>query len=408
MIGRERLTLISADEARARFTSFGAPAGPERVGLLDADGRVLAGEVRAPHDAPPWARSTMDGFAVRADEVAGAREDAPVRLRVAGEVLMGQVLEGELAPGVAAAISTGGVVPDALDAVVMVEWTTRDGDDVLVSRPVRAWENVVRPGDDLRAGDPLIAAGRRLRAVDVGALASFGITHVDVFRTPRVAIVSTGNEIVPFDAPAKPGQVRCMNQHALAAQVRRAGGTPVAGGIVVDDLGAIRARVEELLPSSELVLLTGGSSVGVKDLTVPVLEALGAEIVLHGIDVRPGKPTVLARKGTTPIVGLPGVPVSAMMIFDQFVRPLLWRLAGERGRDPWPVKRPGVLASAVKSSVGREDYVRVRFGEDGRVEPLVGGSAILSALLRADGIVIVPAAVEGLAAGADVTVLAVE
>lgn len=321
---------------------------------------------------------------------------------------MGQAFAGEIPRGAAVGISTGGVVPDALDAVVMVEWTTRDGDDVVVSRAVKGWENVVRPGDDLRAGDPLIAAGRRLRAVDVGALASFGVAHLDVFRVPRVAIVSTGNEVVPFDAPVKVGQVRCMNQHALAAQVRRAGGAPVAGGIVVDDLGAIRARVEELLPTSEMILMTGGSSVGVRDLTVPVLEALGAEVLLHGIDVRPGKPTVLAKKGAVPIVGLPGVPVSAMVIFEQFVRPLLWRLAGERGRDAWPVKRPGVLASAVKSAVGREDYVRVRFGEDGRVEPLIGGSAILSALLRADGIVIVPAAVDGLAAGADVTVLAVE
>jgi molybdopterin molybdotransferase len=249
-----------------------------------------------------------------------------------------------------------------------------------------------------------VPAGKRLRPQEVGALAAFGIVEVPVFRRPRVGILSTGNEVVPADAAPRPGQVRCMNQFTLAAQARRCGAEVRLAGIAPDEAEEIRRRTAALLEDCDLVMLSGGSSVGVRDLTAGVLEALGATIIFHGISVRPGKPTILARRGDKPILGMPGVPVSAMVIFDVFLRPLLWTLGGERAREPWPARRRARLSRRVPSVAGREDYIRVTLSGE-RADPLMGGSAAVSTLTKADGFVVVPANVEGLGEGEDVEVL---
>lgn len=405
----EFLVLKSADEARALMTDF-PPVGTERVALVAADGRVLAEDLSAPEDLPPWPRGVMDGYAVRAKDTFGASEAVPAFLKVRGAVPMGDVWRGTVGPGEAVAISTGGALPDGADAVVMIEYTQEGrGGELEVQKGVAPGDHVMRVGDDVRRGEPLLRAGRRLRPQDVAILAAFGVLEVPVRRRPRVAIVSTGNEIVPPEATPRPGQVRDMNQLALGAQARRCGCEPIFGGIVPDDAAALEAAVRRLVADADAVILSGGSSIGVRDLTASVLKAAGARVVFHGISVRPGKPTILARVGDTPVLGMPGVPVSAMVIFDVFVRPLLWRLAGEERRDPWPFRRRARLARRAPSIAGREDYLRVRLvaREDGALwaEPVLGGSAAVATLVGADGLVVVPSHAEGLAEGEEVEVL---
>ncbi len=389
-VGRPDLKLVPADEAR-RLLADVRPVGTEAVGLSSAAGRVLAAPFAAPADLPSERRAVMDGYAVRAADVAPATEDAPVILNVVGAVPMGDVFRGLVGPGQAVTIATGGFVPDGADAVVMVEQTRTAGDDrVAVLRAAAAGANLVRPGEDLARGEAALPAGRRLRAADLALLATFGVTTVEVYRQPRVALVSTGNELCPPEETPRAGQVRDANQTALAAQVAAAGCLPACAGIVPDDATALRDTIRGLLATHHAVILSGGSSVGSKDLCADAVADLQPGILFHGIDIRPGKPMLFARAGNRPLVGLPGFPTSSLVVFDAFVRPMLWRLGGETDRDPWPARRAARLGSPHKSAAGREDYLRVRLGRrDGDLwaDPLPGGSAALSNVVRADALV---------------------
>ncbi|HEY2731167.1 MAG TPA: gephyrin-like molybdotransferase Glp [Polyangia bacterium] len=413
------LTLISADEAR-RILLETPPVGTERVPLREAGGRVLAAPLRAPEDLPAERRSVMDGYAVRAADVRDASELASVTLTLVGTVPMGDVFHGAVAAGEAVAISTGGFVPAGADAVVMLEHTSStaesegQGRSVEIARAVAAGANMIQAGEDFAAGADVLPAGRRLRPQDVAALATFGVAEVSVFRRPRVAVLSTGNELCDPSSSAapRPGQVRDANQYVLAAQVEAAGCLATRGGIVRDDAGALREAVARALAEHDAVIISGGSSVGTKDVAAEAMLGLSPPGVLfHGVDIRPGKPTLFARAGARPVVGLPGFPTSSLIVFDAFIRPLLWRLGGEVGRESWPARRRARLAKAHASVVGREDYLRVRLVErDGQpsnlwAEPLAGGSAAISNVVLADGLVRVEAAVVGLAAGAIVDVL---
>jgi molybdopterin molybdotransferase len=390
-LGRPDLQLLPAAEAR-RILGETPPVGVERVPLSAAAGRVLVAPFAAPGDLPGERRSVMDGYAVRGGDVAGA----PVTLQVIGAVPMGDVFAGRVAAGQAVTIPTGGSVPEGADAVVMVEATRTAGDGaVTVLRAVPAGANIVQPGEDLARGEEVLAAGRRLRAADLALLATFGVTELAVFRQPRVALLSTGNELCPPDGVPRPGQVRDANQTALAAQVAAAGCLPSTAGIVPDEAPALRAAIDRMLADHDAVILTGGSSIGTKDLAADAVADLPPPGVLfHGIDIRPGKPTLFARAGAKPVVGLPGFPTSSLVVFDAFIRPMLWRLGGEADRDPWPARRAARLGAAHKSVAGREDYLRVRLvTRDGALwaDPLPGGSATLSNVVRADALVCVPA-----------------
>ncbi|HLK88502.1 MAG TPA: gephyrin-like molybdotransferase Glp [Polyangia bacterium] len=411
------LTLIPPDEAR-RILAETPPVGAERVPLAAATGRVLAHPFMAPDDLPAERRAVMDGYAVRAADVHTASELSLVVLNVVGGVPMGDVFHGRMAAGEAVAIATGGFLPADADAVVMVEHTealggsgdgSGGGARIEVSRAVAAGGNVVQPGEDLARGETVLPAGRRLRPADLALLATFGAVEIDVFRRPRVAVLSTGNELCAPEAIPRPGQVRDANQVALAAQVAACGCQVTAAGIVRDDAEALRAKVTSLLPGHDAVILSGGSSIGTKDLSAEALGDLPPPgILFHGIDIRPGKPTLFARAGGKPVLGMPGFPTSSLVVFDAFIRPLLWRLSGEGARDPWPARRAARLGAAHRSVVGREDYLRVALEErDGALwaDPLRGGSATLSNVVRADGLVCVPAAVDHLDAGAAVEVL---
>jgi molybdopterin molybdotransferase len=400
------LNLIPADQARRIL--FETPVvGTEVVPLREAGGRVLAAPFAASEDLPQHARSVMDGYAVRADDVATASDGAPAILRVVGVVPMGGTFGGTVGGGEAVGISTGGFLPDGADAVVMIEHTRAAGTggasgSVAVVKPVPAGGNLIQRAEDVTAGTALLPAGRRLRPQDIAALATFGAATVAVYRRPRIAVFSTGNELCEVTATPAPGQVRDVNEWVLATEVELAGGVATCGGIIRDDEAVMAETIARFLPDHDGLILSGGSSVGVKDVSGVVFERLGAPGVLfHGIDIRPGKPTIFARVGDKPVVGMPGFPTSSMVVFDAFVRPMLWRMGGETQRETWPAHRRARLARAVASVVGREDYVRVRlFARDGET----GGSSAISNLVYADGMVRIDAEIDRLADGAPVDV----
>jgi molybdopterin molybdotransferase len=408
--GSTSLTLIPADEAR-RILADTPPVGRERIAIDSALGRVLAEPFAAPADLPGERRAVMDGYAVRGADVRGASELWPVTLSVVGSVPMGDVFPRGVGTGEAVAIATGGWLPAGADTVVMIEHVVHQdgGARVEISRAVVPGSNVVERGEDLARGAAVLPAGRRLRPQDLAMLATFGVTVVDVFRRPRVAVLSTGNELCAPAATPPPGQVRDANQTALGAQVSAAGCDVTYGGIVPDDASALRRTIARALDAHDAVILSGGSSIGTKDLSADALADLaGPGILFHGIDIRPGKPTLFARAGTKPVVGMPGFPTSSLIVFDAFIRPMLWRLGGESARDPWPSRRPARISREHRSVVGREDYLRVRLVErDGGLwaDPLRGGSATLSNVVFADGLVRVDTAAPGLAAGDPVDVL---
>lgn len=404
------LKVISASDVWQILEQFPS-IETETVSLEAATGRVLVAPVRAGEDIPIFPRATMDGFAVRARDTFGASEIIPAFLEVIGKVNMGEVATQELAPGKAMAIPTGGMLPPGANAVVMVEHTQPlDEQTIEVTRPVAPGDNVLQVGEDIRLDEEVVAAGRRLRPQDVGVLAALGSTSVEVYRRPRVAVISTGDEIVPAATVDLPlGKTRDINSYALAGQLLQAGVTCTLCGIVVDDLPQLTAICRQALRDHDMVLLSGGSSVGSRDYTIQILESFeDAEILFHGIAVRPGKPTILARVGTKVFWGLPGQPVSALTIFTAFVKPLLARLEGEQKKNlPQGATRRATLSHRLPSVHGRSDYAPVVLEErDGRLwaTPLFGKSAMISILAKADGYVMVAAHAEGLDQGAEVTV----
>lgn len=404
--GGSFLTLKTPDEAREILARFGRLSRTETIPLDAADGRVLAAPVVSPERHPLFARAAMDGWAVRAEDTHGAGEGAPAYLTSAGSVAMGIAPQAGLPRGGAMEISTGACMPPGADAVVMLEHSERAGATIEIVRPVGSGENVILPGDDVHEGAAILPAGRRLRAADLALAAAVGVGRVTVVQRPVVAILSTGDELVARDTVPGPAQVRDVNTVALEAQVRRAGGIPRAHGIVRDDAAALRAAVERALEGADALLLSGGSSAGVRDHTAQVLGALGEPgLLAHGIAIAPGKPTILAARGATPLIGMPGYPVASLVIFEVFVAPMLQRMSGVANPPP-PFGRVvrATLSKQIASKPGREDWARVTL--DGAIAtPLKGGTGALSSLALADGFVRVAANEEGLPAGRDVDVL---
>jgi len=405
------LAVVSPAEAleRLRAAVSPRPAGREEVCLADALGRVAAVDAGAEADVPGFARSIVDGYAVRAQDTFGAGPEQPAYLELAGEVTIGRAAGGELAGGKTMAIPTGGMLPPGADAVVMMEHTSElGGGTVEVLRPAAPGENVMAADEDIRAGEVVVRAGRRLFPADLGALAAAGVTTVEVFVVPRVAVLSTGDELVPPEESPRPGQVRDVNAVTLAAALARDGARVVRWPTIVPDREEdLRQAVSAACREADLVLLSGGSSVGRADLVPRVLDGLGPPGVLaHGLNIRPGKPTVVAVCGAVPALGLPGHPVSAVVVYEVLVRPLLRLLAGESG----PLRAPTVIARIdrnVPVRGGIEEYVRVVLAgsDDGLwAEPVLGKSGAINTLARADGLVTVPATRRGLHRGDQVEV----
>ena len=402
--GREFFRTRTVGEALAGFRP-GRRTAAEPVPLSHALHRVPAAAVTAPHPLPGFARSTVDGYAVRAADTYGVSEALPGYLTVAGTVAMGTEPDVTVGPGTAAAMPTGGVLPAGADAVVMVEYTQEAMPGTFeVVRPAAPGDGVVRADEDAAAGAELVPAGRPLRAQDLGMLAAAGLTSLAVHARPKVSIYSTGDEVVPPATRAlRPGQVRDATAAALAAMVTDAGGDPVPGGIVPDDTAALAAALRAALATSDLIVVSAGSSVGARDETARAVAELGPPgIWCHGLAVHPGKPTLLAEAAGVPLIGLPGNPRSALVIFRLIGIPLVLLVGGCTQPPSEPVRRAR-LARDLPSATGRLDVVQVQL-RDGLAAPVFGLSALLSVLTAADGYLIVPEEATGLDAGTEVEV----
>ncbi len=378
------------------------------VALEAALGRVLAVDFKAAHDLPGFDRSTMDGFAVRAASTYGASESSPAYLTIVGSVPMGQTPDHTVGPGQASRIATGGMLPQGADSVVMLEHGAAiDPTTIEVYRSVAPGQHVVARDEDAARGELLLPAGRRLRPQEIGLLAACGVMSVEVFEPPRVGIVSSGDEVVPVHSDPAPGQVRDVNAHTLAALLRQAGALPVSYGIVQDRYNDLLAICDRALRETDMVLVSGGSSVGTRDLTVDVLAALPqSRILVHGVSISPGKPTILAQIGAKPFWGLPGHITSAMVVFMVLVRPFLSHLGGCADEQA-PVRVRARLTRNVASVQGRVEFVRVRLenrqGEQW-AEPILGASGLIRTMVAADGLVAVDINTEGLEQGTEVDV----
>ena len=374
----------------------------EKVPLLEALGRRLAEEMAAVDDVPGFDRSTMDGFAVRARDTFGASESLPAYLDVGGEVFMGREPEGKVSVGQAWRIPTGGMLPGGADAVVMVEHTEElDALTIGVNKPVAPGDHVVRAGEDITAGGVVLPAGHLIRPQDLGLLSAVGVTGVPVVKRHRVGIISTGDEVVEPELTPGPGQARDINSYVLYGQVLAAGGEPVLFGIARDEFDVLLDMLRRAVVECDLVLLSGGSSVGTRDVASRVLDTLGTPGVLfHGISIKPGKPTVGAVVDGKPVFGLPGHPVSAAVVFELFITPLLKHGSYIDYPLEFPVRAR--IKRNMRSAAGREDYLRVRLArENGDItaEPVLGKSGLISTMVRADGLARIPAEKEGVEAG---------
>ena len=388
------------------------PVGTEQIASVQGRGRVLAQDLHSAVDLPHFHRAAMDGYAVRAKDTFGASQSLPAYLRLAGVVEMGKEATQALRGGDAVRISTGGMMPPEADAVVMVEYTDEtDAGLVEIHRGVSPWQNVIQIGDDIKRGDLVFTRGRRLRAHDLGALTGVGISSIAVHKRPRVALISTGDEIVDADTDPRPGQVRNINQHSLASLIEEAGGDLEDWGVIRDDRAQLTQAIGEALDWADLVMLSGGSSMGAKDIALEtILSFPKAEFIFHGISIAPGKPTIFAKACGKPILGLPGYPVSALVIFDRFGAPMLRRLGGEVLGALQQFSRTvrARLKTNIASQVGREDYVRVTLEGDGPrliATPLPSKSGAIFTLVKADGMVRIEMNQDGLEQGEEVEVI---
>ena len=399
------LNTITLEEALELIRKEFVPAAAtERVPLAEALGRTLAEDVTAQEFVPDFDRSTVDGYALRARDTFGCSDAIPAILTRQGAVRMGEEVGFVLREGCCAAIPTGGEVPRSADSVAMVEYTESYGDGTVgILKPVAPGENMIFRGDDVHPGKRLLPGGRTLRPQDVGALAALGVSEVEVRVPLRVGILSTGDELVPPDQRPGPGQIRDVNSVLVESQLKAFGADPKLYGIVPDDEEMLRGAVARALAECDGVILSGGSSVGVKDASGRVIGGYGP-LLFHGLAMKPGKPTILGRCGNKPIVGLPGHPVAAFFVTQLFVLPLLAWLGGKRERPRWVSAR---LTENVSANHGRAQYCGCRLRREGETlwaEPIRTKSGLITALTAADGYFCVERDREGLMKGAQVMV----
>ncbi len=384
--------------------------GTEIVPLPETDGRILAADIVSDVDLPDFARSTMDGFAVQAASTFGVSEGSPAYLTVKGSVDMGDHPVFSITTGEAARISTGGMLPEGADAVVMIEHIGEiDGTTIEVYRSVAPGQHVVEKGEDFGKEEIVLCYGQKIRPQEKGLLAAFGRETVDVYQKPVIGIISTGDEVVPVNAIPGSGQIRDINTYTIASLVMKAGGIPVTYGIARDEFEVLFEKCSQALAQCDMVLISGGSSVGTRDFTIEALSALpDATILVHGISISPGKPTILAKVGPKAFWGLPGHVVSAMIVFTVAVQPFIENIGGLSPQAKSEPKISALLSRNVSSAQGRIDYIRVRLTETKGIlwaEPVLGKSGLIHTMIKADGLIAIGENTEGLDQGAEVQVI---
>lgn len=406
----EFLSLLSPGEALSTLLAHlpaGSPAS-EWIETAQALGRVLREPVYSPHPLPAFPRSTVDGYAVQARDTHGASDSLPAYLTLVGEVPMGRQPDFLLGQAQSALIHTGGMLPPGADAVVMVEHTQSAREaEIEILRAVAAGENVLRVGEDVAEGEEVLRAGCRLRPAEIGGLMAIGQMQVVVSVPVRVGILSSGDEVISPSEEPKPGQVRDINSFSLSALVEQAGATPHRYGIVSDQPDLLREAIAGGLLENDMLVITAGSSASTRDLTAQIIAEMGEPgVLVHGVNVRPGKPTILAVCAGKAVIGLPGNPVSALVIARLFVVPVIERLSGLRIEPARPVVSARLTIN-LPSQAGREDWIPVRlFTQEGDrcVEPVFFKSNLIFNLVKADGLVHIPADITGLNAGETVEV----
>jgi len=393
---------IPFDVALGRVLDAVAPVErTEALPIAEADGRVASEDVTALIDVPPFDRAAMDGYAVRAADTEGASTDRPRVLACADRVLAGQVPTRAVGQGQCVEIATGAPLPAGADAVVMVEHTHREGETVRVTTPAAPGQHIGRRGADLAVGQRAVRAGDILSPARIGAVAALGQPRVTVFARPSVAILSTGNELAPPGAPLEPGQIHDVNRFTVDAVIRRHGGTATSLPVAADDVAALVTTLRTAAASHDILVVSGGSSVGTRDLLIDALTACG-EVVFHGIAVKPGKPTLFGRIGGAAVFGMPGNPTSCLSNAYMLLVPFLRKTARLPAWAPRRIRVP--LARRIVSAAGRHQFYTVRI-VDGRAVPAFKGSGEITSLAEADGYIEIPADRDGVEEGADVEVV---
>jgi molybdenum cofactor synthesis domain-containing protein len=401
------LRVMMLKEARSKLEGHWQPR-PRVVDLAlnEAAGRVLAEAIRSKIDIPPFDRATYDGYALRAADTFGAEEGKPVGLSRVGEIRAGDNPKIKLADHECVEIATGAPIPEGADAVVMVEYSNASGDMVEIHRSAAPGENVTKRGSEIKCGAEVLGLGRALTSSAIGVLAAVGVQRVKVHASPRVAVISSGAELAKPGSNLEPGQVYDINGLTIPDAVRQSGGEPTYLGIAGDEVSGIKDLVEEGLSGYDIVVISGGSSAGAGDLVPEAIDGLGEPgVLVHGIAMKPGKPTLVAVVRNKPVFGLPGYPVSALMVFDQLVAPYLRQLAGLQPRERETVRAK--LTAKILSARGRNEFVPVRLRREGggfSAAPIRKGSGAITSLAEADGYISVPVEDEIVDEGATIEV----
>ncbi|MEM3730641.1 MAG: molybdopterin-binding protein [Candidatus Bathyarchaeia archaeon] len=402
--------LLTLEEAKKTiYQNFEPkPIGFEEVPLLQSYGRILSEDIIAKLDIPPFNRSTVDGYAVRAEDTFGAEENTPKKLKFCGTVNVGEPPKVSVGKGLAAEIFTGAPMPEGADAVIMSEYTERRGDEILVYSTVVKDENVMKRGADIKRGETILKAGQRLGSLEIGVLAALGIAKVKVYAKPRVAVLSTGAEITEPGQELQPGKIYDINAYSLCAAVRESGGEPIYLGVFPDDVVVLRNALKRALASADVVVTSGGVSVGAKDVMPKTLNSLGKPgVIVCGIAIKPGKPTTVAIIDGKPVFSLPGHPASALLIFRLLVFPIIQLMSGAKLQETFKVQ--AVAETRMFPARGRKTFIMVRLKQSESkklvAEPVpVGLSGAITTLARADGFVEIAENVQFVDAGEEVTV----
>ncbi len=390
---------------RELLTSFRRMTVTERIHIYDGLGRILAEDIKAHEDIPPLPRSTVDGYAVIAEDTTGASEATPALLKLVGRLEIGSIPELEIRPGECAYIPTGGILPKGSNGVVMLEYTDESAGFVEVFRGIAPGENTVQPGEDIKQGLLLIPAGTRLHERHIGLLAYTGITEINAYKKPTIKIFSTGNEVIPPDQTPKPGQVRDANGPMLMAMFGNLGKVTREIAIIPDSEEKLTKAIEN--SDEDVIIFSGGSSAGVSDHVEAAIRNAGGRILAHGLTIKPGKPTLIGEVEGKPIIGLPGHPASCFVSAKLVAEPIIQWISGENTLKPAVFIR-GIVASDIPSRAGIEEYIRVKIDFSGgipMVTPLYTQSGIVFTLAQADGLARIPPEKEGLERGEEIEVM---